>query len=222
MEDFGGASTAVLVADERQREAENLATLRLRLAGEGVSWSCAEAVGDLATCVIEAARTADLIVLNRKLDAPGPDMRHVVDQVLAHSHALVLAVDDDQRCFDAGGKALIGWDGSAGAMATVRRAVPLLALAADVKLHQLGELPADAIPAEDAAAYLSRHGIAVEIERAPRTDAVAVALRLEAERWGAAWIAMGAYARGRLREALFGGVTRAMLSACNVPLAIGR
>jgi nucleotide-binding universal stress UspA family protein len=32
---------------------------------------------------------------------------------------------------------------------------------------------------------------------------------------------MGAYGHSRAREALFGGVTRAMLTACNLPLVLG-
>lgn len=222
VDDFGGASTAVLLTEARQCEAENVERLRQRLAGEGVSWSVGEATGDLATCVVEAARTADVVVLNRKLDSPGPDMRHVVGEVLAHGRALVLAVDDDVRRFDACGKVLIGWDGSEGIMHTVKRAVPLLRLAAEVKLLQVGTLSASVIPVEEAAAYLSRHGIAAEIERTAAAPSIAAELRLAADQWGAAWMLLGAFGHGRLREALFGGVTRAMLSACNLPVLMGR
>ena len=55
----------------------------------------------------------------------------------------------------------------------------------------------------------------------PPADSIAVAIRMEAERVGAAYLVMGAYSHGPIREALFGGVTRAMLSACSLPLVLG-
>lgn len=219
---FGGTGMAVLVEDERQREAANRAKLEPRLADEGISWSWTEAVGYLPDCIVDAARTADLIVLNRQLDDyPAPDMRYVATQVLTHSRALVVAVSDSSRGFNATGKALVGWDGSERAMSALQRAVPLLALASDVKLFQAGEIDDYAVSIEEAATYLSRHGIKAEAEIVPEEDSVAVAIRMEAERYGAAYLVMGAYSHSRMREALFGGVTRAMLTACSLPLVLG-
>lgn len=219
---FGGAGMAMLLADERQREADNRAVIEPRLAREGISWSWTEAVGYLPDCVADAAKTADLVVLNRKLDEfPSPDMRHIVADVLTQCRALVVAVADNCRGFDAAGKALIAWDGSERAMSAVRRAVPLLALAAEIKILQVGECGGDALNIEEAAAYLSRHGIHAEVEMAPAASSVAVAIRTEAERYGAAYLVMGAYNHSPIREALFGGVTRAMLSACSLPMVLG-
>jgi nucleotide-binding universal stress UspA family protein len=90
-----------------------------------------------------------------------------------------------------------------------------------VKLLQVGKIGEYAIPAEDAATYLSRHGIAAEVQLAPEADSIAVAIRQEADRFGAAYLVMGAYNHRPAREAIFGGVTRAMLSACSLPLVLG-
>jgi nucleotide-binding universal stress UspA family protein len=219
---YAGTGLSILIEEEQVRESENKAQTQPRLAAEGVSWSWRDTTGDLANCVVEAARTADVIVLNRSLDAfPAPDMRYVATEVLKHSRALVVAVADTCRGFDAAGKALIAWDGSERAMATVQRAVPLLALASEVKLLQVGEIGEYAIPAEEAATYLSRHGIDIEVECVPAADSVAVAIRGEADRFGAAYLVMGAFNHRPIREALFGGVTRAMLSACSLPLVLG-
>ncbi|NNM76449.1 universal stress protein [Sphingomonas sp. ID1715] len=219
---IGGSGMAILLDDERQREAANRAALEPRLAREGISWSWTDTTGYLPDCVAEAAKTADLVVLNRKIDeAPAPDMRHIVSEVLTQRHALVVAVADSCRGFDAGGKAIVAWDGSERAMSTLQRAVPLLALASDVKIFQVGEHLDDALTVEEGATYLSRHGIHAEVEIAPATSSIAVAIREEAERFGAAYLVMGAYSHSRVREALFGGVTRAMLSACNLPMVLG-
>jgi nucleotide-binding universal stress UspA family protein len=209
--------------DELRREGVNKAQVERQLGGEDVSWSCADTVGDLAACMLDAARTADLVVLNRRLDrAPAPDMPHIVGEVLMKSRALVLVVDDDLRGFDAAGKVLVAWDGSRTVMSTLQRATPLLALAEEVKLFQVGELGGGAIPIEEAAAYLSRHGIRANAQIAPKgPEGAAVAIRMEAERFGAAWCLMGAFKHGRLKEALFGGVARAMLGGCNLPLVMG-
>lgn len=219
---FGGGGMAMLLADERQREADNRAAVEPRLAREGISWSWTEAVGYLPDCVADAAKTADLVVLNRKIDeAPAPDMRHIVSEVLTQRHALVVAVADSCRGFDAGGKVIVAWDGSERAMSSLQRAVPLLALASDVKIFQVGDRGDDALTVEEAATYLSRHGIHAEAEIAPAASSIAVAIREEAERYGAAYLVMGAYSHSPVREALFGGVTRAMLSACSLPLVLG-
>lgn len=222
VDSYAGSAMSMLLEEERTRESENKAKTQPRLVAEGVSWSWSDVTGDLARCVIDAARTADIVVLNRSLDsAPGPDMRYVATEVLRHSRALVVAVADSCRGFDASGKALIAWDGSERAMATMQRAVPMLTLASEVKILQVGETGAYSIPAEDAAIYLSRHDINAEVQLAPAADSIAVAIRSEADRFGAAYLLMGAYSHRPLQEAIFGGVTRAMLSACSLPLVLG-
>ena len=60
-----------------------------------------------------------------------------------------------------------------------------------------------------------------EVQLAPEADSIAVAIRQEADRFGAAYLVMGAYNHRPAREAIFGGVTRAMLSACSLPLVLG-
>jgi nucleotide-binding universal stress UspA family protein len=219
---LAGNGMAILLADERERAADNRAAVEPRLAREGVSWSWTEATGHLARCIAEASKTADLIVLNRQLDTvSAPDMRHMAAEVLMQSRALVVAVSDSCRGFKAGGKALVAWDGSERVMSALQRAVPLLALAGDVKILQVGQLNDDALSLEEAATYLSRHGIHAEAQIAPEADSIAMAIRAEAERFGADYLVMGAYSHSRIREALFGGVTRAMLTACSLPLVLG-
>ncbi|MFW2851544.1 universal stress protein [Sphingomonas sp. TX0543] len=218
----GGEGVAVLVEAERAQEAANRSRLEPRLKAEGVSWNWVEALGYLPTCLIDAARTADVIVLNRRLDRPDPtDMRYFASNVLSHTRALVVAVSDSADGFDAAGTALIAWDGSARAMATVQRAVPLLALAGEVRIIQVGQISEEAIPLEDVATYLSRHGIHAGVATVADEGSIAVTIRLAAEKFGARYLVMGAYSHHPLREALFGGVTRAMLSACSLPMVLG-
>ncbi len=77
------------------------------------------------------------------------------------------------------------------------------------------------VPAEDAAAYLSRHGVHSRILREPagRLLVEDVILREVGEKQ-IDYVVMGGFGHARITEALLGGVTRKMLSASPVPLLI--
>lgn len=219
---YSGTSEALLLADNRQRETAHRARIEARLANEAVSWDWKEFTGDLALSMVAASDLADLIVVNRRLDEyPYPDMRGVASSILTRSQTPLVAVPDKCRGFDAAGRALIAWDGSEQVAATMRASVPLLKLAASVQLFEVEEGSSDT-SVREAAAYLSRHGIHPTIRRMRlhnhRVDAV---LRRGCDDLGAAYCLMGAFGSSPLTEAIFGGVTRAMLSTSKIPLVLG-
>ena len=109
---------------------------------------------------------SDLVVVSRQLEeSPVPDMRAVASQVVTGSDRTVVAVPENARGFDAAGVAMIAWDGSEEAMKAVQAAMPLLQLARAVTIVEVGG-GAIETPAEEAAAYLSRHDVkAVVIRR---------------------------------------------------------
>ena len=218
---FDGAADALLVADERTREQANKAAIERRLGHEDVPWSWADATGDFADCFDDAAELADLIVLNRKLDSfPYPDMRATAGSILLKSGKPVLAVPDYVRRFTATGRALVAWDGSPYAAAAMRSAVPLLSLASDVILLEIDD-GSIRTPAEDAAEYLSRHDIHARIVRdfaLSQPPAKVLLVGIEVQR--ADYVVMGAYGHLRAAEAMFGGVTRCMLSESPVPVLL--
>ena len=219
---YGGAGEAMLLADNRPRETANREHIEARLAREDVSWDWKECVGDLARSMVDASDLADLVVVNRRLDEfPYPDMRGVASSILTRSRTPLVAVPDNCKGFDATGRALIAWNGSEQVEATMRAAVPLLKLAASVQLFEVDEGKGDS-SARDAAAYLSRHGIHPTIRRM-RSDIYPVdaVLRGGCKELGAAYCLMGALGRSPLAEAVFGGVTRKMLSTSKIPLVLG-
>jgi nucleotide-binding universal stress UspA family protein len=75
---------------------------------------------------------------------------------------------------------------------------------------------------EEAAEYLSRHGIKADVIRDKVADSDFVEplllLKLESGRFG--WAVMGAFSKSRVRETLFGGVTKRMLKESPIPLLI--
>jgi len=214
---YSGAGEAMLLADERRQEADNRVRIEVRLAKEDVPWDWTDTTGALAPALEEAALLADLIVVNRALDFPIPDMRGVAGDLLIRSGKPILAVPQESRGFDPRGHVLICWDGSPCATAAMRAAVPLLKLAGTVMLLEIGE---DGVSssAEDAAEYLSRHEVHAVIERRPSVAHKADMILDQIAQERADYVVMGGFSHLRLQEALFGGVTRTMLGKCPVPI----
>lgn len=218
--DAGWGVAPPVVIDESDREKENKAALRQRLASTSVSWSWTDAQGDLADSLLAAGR-ADLIVLNRKLDHKGgPNMRAMAGKVLSRSQALMLAVDEHCLGLNLAGPAIVAWDGSQPAWHALTRAAPVMKLASSITVFQCGKLPMAAIPASEAALHLAEAGIGAQIVEVPDDPEPAIVIARAAKRLRAGYCVMGAFGHGRLRETLFGGVTRAMLTGAPTPLLL--
>jgi nucleotide-binding universal stress UspA family protein len=219
---YSGIGDAMLLDDARQREDENRAAMTARLTQEDVSWDWQDAVGDLDQCILKAARLADLIVLNRKLDAdPVPDMRLVATKVALKARRPVVAVPDSQTGFNIRGRALVAWDGSDAAANTLVSVVPLLQKASIVRVLVADDGTIEG-SASDAATYLSRHGVHAEIHVVKggltTTDRL---IANQAKQWRADYVVMGAFSHRPAMEFLFGGVTRHMLNHSPIALVFG-
>lgn len=216
---YVGFGEAAILSDERASEARNKMAVSDRLSREDVDWSWADATGDIASCVSDAADLADLILLNRALDDHRvPDMRAIVTHILARTHAPLIAVPPALERFEFD-RVLIAWDGRSSSAAALRASVPLLSLAKEIEIFTARDGDNGADPA-DAAAYLSRYRIRAETRvtaRGGRHPSACIAA--ECDRWSADYVVMGAYGRGRWRET-FGGVTKKMLADCSVPLLL--
>jgi nucleotide-binding universal stress UspA family protein len=213
---------AMLLADERSREAANEVALKARLTHEDVAWSWIDATGDIAYCVLDAASTADLIILNREPDRFSfAGLDDVVATVVMKAHKPIVAVPDQVTHFTVSGRALIAWDGSQSVFGTLQACVPMLRLASAVHIFEVVD-GARGIPAQEAASYLSRHGIHSSIETVH--DGLTAPDKLITDRcakWQADYCVMGAFHHGRAIEAVFGGVTRRMLKDSALPLILG-
>ena len=218
---YSGAGQAMLLEDERVREADNKVALEARLAHEDVPWDWVCSTGDMAACLMDTAALSDLIVVNRKLDTfPVPDMKRVAAEIVMKSGKPVLAVPEASRGMNVGGTALVCWDGSGAAEAALRAAAPLLALSEKVVMLEVrdGKIAA---PAEAGAIYLSRHGVTPRILRKEllRGD-VGTLILDEVRQQHADYVVMGGFGHARFVQALFGGVTRRMLDKCPVPILL--
>lgn len=213
--------SALLLADERARESANRTAIQARLAHEDVSYDWKDVTGDLAGALNAAAGLADVIVINRQLDGLHfPDMRGLAGNLLLGASTPILAVPETARRFDAFSHALVAWDGSKAAEEALQAATPLLALARVVTIVAIddGSLKA---PASDAAKYLSRHGIEPVVRNVPSSfERTSDVLLSEIARVHASYLVMGGYGHSRTLQAMFGGVTRRMLSESPVPLLL--
>lgn len=218
---YAGMGAATLIYDERESEALNKAAVTRRLQQEDVSWDWQDATGDIATCVMERARMADLIVLNRRLDdCPTPDMRTIASRILMDARVPVVAVPETAKGFNTNGRALIAWDGQSSVIATVRACVPLLQRASEVHIFTVRDGSEGAEPTA-AAAYLSRHDIHATVRAiGDGLHAADTLIAEETKLRRADYVVMGAYSHGRLRE-YFGGVTKRLLTHATVPLILG-
>jgi nucleotide-binding universal stress UspA family protein len=76
----------------------------------------------------------------------------------------------------------------------------------------------DAEPGSDVAAWLSRHGAKVVVQREPALDSdVGAVILSRAADNDVDLIVMGLYGHSRMRELVLGGVSRTLLSSMTVP-----
>ncbi len=221
---FGDAATgaypitALVEAIEFERRAER-DRVEVRLQAEGVSWDWCARDGDTVDRLVEAARLVDVVVMSAgpfgKLSG---NRLSLTGDVAIHAPAPVLAVPPNSRGVAVTGAAVIAWDGSQEAALAVRAALPLLRLAESVDVLTIAE-KATEFRGRDVATYLARQGIPTEvIERDSGGEPIETGIRNVLAERRAAFLVQGAYGHSRLRETLFGGVTRGLLAFAPVPL----
>jgi nucleotide-binding universal stress UspA family protein len=212
--------TTLIEAVESQRRQER-ATVEARLRAEGISWEWRAADGDSAERLAEAARLADIVVMSAGPFARNANLHMAITgDVALRAPAPVLAVPPGSAGVDVAGPALVAWDGSQEAAVAMRGAMPMLAKAESVAILTVEEKD-PLYTARDAAAFLSRHGIVADVvERGRGGASVEQVIRSVLAERSIAWMVQGAYGHSRLRQTLFGGVTRGLLSEAPVPIII--
>jgi nucleotide-binding universal stress UspA family protein len=219
----GGAHfVAQAYAAAEEARADIKERVEAHLAREGINWDW-QMIDGTSKCAIlaEGARLADLAIVsldNVRQGASQPG-RSLVGDLTMTSRTPILAVPHGQRGF-AFGTAMIAYDGGPEASFAIRSALPLLAASEHVKIAEVG-IDKDELPMTDAADYLARHGIEARIEpfaKGPKT--VEERLVGAAREMKADLLVMGAYGHSRWREALFGGVTRYVMSEIGIPVLL--
>ncbi|MCS6986040.1 MAG: universal stress protein [Sphingomonadaceae bacterium] len=217
----GFGAGAALVAELIDQEAKLAQALRerleARLAHEDVPFTIAEAVGEPAEMLIQAASLQDLVVMS--LAKAGHAPQAAVPEVVVRADTPVLAIPQGHMGFDPGRPALVAWKPTVESAKAVRAAVPLLARAASVTILVVDPGDETDLPPTEAARYLSRHGVRAEMAvRQSGSMKVADTLIAAARELEAGVLVMGAYSRSRTIQFLMGGVTRDFLEQAPLPL----
>ncbi|WP_164157045.1 universal stress protein [Sandarakinorhabdus rubra] len=218
---MGAFPVTTLIDAVEARRREERVQVEARLKSEGVSWEWHSADGDSADRLVEHARLADVVVMSAGPFARAAQMTlGITGDVAVRAPVPVLAVPPGARGLAVSGPALICWDGGQEAANAMRQALPLLKLASNVTLLTVAEKDSP-FTARRAAAYLSRLGVHADVmERDGGGASVEQVIRSVAAECRASLIIQGAYGHSRLREMLFGGVTRGLLSDAPVPLLL--
>lgn len=213
--------TTLIEAIEKQRR-EDRAVVEARLKAEGVSWDWAARDGDAVVRLAEASRLADVVVMSAGTFEKTPRLQlALTGDVAMQAAAPVVAVAPGMKGLDVAGVALVAWDGSREAAMAMRGSLSILKMAKAVHLLTVEEKPSD-YRASDAARYLSRCGVEAEvIERGDGGNSIETVIREEVMRLGASVLVQGAYGHSRLRQTLFGGVTKGIIADPPVPLLLG-
>lgn len=184
-------------------------------AGGGASCGWTETIGRPDTAVARYGRVADLIAVSR------PEGENAVTTVTEGLEAALLAsgrpllVAPGAGGGEIGNSVAVAWNGGTEASRAVASALPFLKSANAVTIVTVGDSCPPEAGASALADYLGYHAIRAAIRSvdADSGRSVGETLIAEATGVGADLMVMGAYTHSRLRELVFGGVTREVLAA---------
>ena len=194
--------------------------------GEGAiaaSWQQIE--GDPLEETIAAARYSDMIVLGRAPEDGDFNTDSVANILVRSGRPVLLVPDEPVKAI--GSHIAIAWKETAEAARAVTAAMPLLLQAKRVAVLCANENEAapgsseDLGPAARLAEQLAHHGLSpdakdIAFSKQPASQALIHA----AQDFGADLLVAGGYSHSRFRELVFGGFTRQVLQACNLPVLL--
>jgi len=116
-------------------------------------------------------------------------------------------------------KAIVCWDGGLQAARALAESVPLLTQVDSVEIIQVRcvDQVAEGPAPSEICQHLARHGISAEVRETGEERDAANAILSCAKESSADFIVMGAYGHWRLRELIFGGTTRTILTSTTIP-----
>lgn len=171
------------------------------------------------------ARYADLTIVGPELANTVALKSGVLNGVLFEAERPVLVIPEGAEATPHPATVLVAWNSGLEASRAVRESLGLLvgAKAVHVTMVDPEADESGAEPGADIATYLARHGVKAIVDRLPSlglsTDKV---LMRHASDIAADLVVMGAYGHSRLRQRIFGGVTRSVIEGVQVPVLMAR
>lgn len=207
---YGGTYVAREALDAALAEDDALAeAFAGRLQNDDVPFDVVQYETQPLEAMADAARLADLVIVSRGCGYCG--------DLTLETRAPVLALPDGKPLDLPLRAAAIAWDGGREAAHALRASVPLLRDCPAVTVITVPSEKNSDFPATEALSYLSRHGIKAELVECTKGNSIEETIAAEVHARGAQLLVMGAYSHSRVREFLFGGVTRYFLEDAAAP-----
>jgi Universal stress protein family len=190
-------------------------------ADAGITGEWVSEIGVQADWVAEYGRTADLIVVGRGEEKWGPDFVLMEAALMDTGKPVIVAPrSSDLAPAPLNGVVGIAWKDRREAAGAVRAALPFIRAAGHVTIFTVPEAGADPDKSHLRLAKMLRwHNPNVSIQALLEHTRPPVAVLLDAAaQAGCGLLVMGGYGHTRLREAVFGGFTRAVLEAAPMPV----
>lgn len=207
---------------ERAKEVEKLFTKTTKDTSAATEWQCVQSLTvDLATGLLQNMRCADLIVMSQFLGT-GADPEIAAEVVIGAGRPVLIIpnIGEPQQIST---RAVIAWNGEREAARAAFDTLPLLKQADSVDILTIdpdGGGDVDSFTTGgDLALALSRQGIKVVTATSQPMDiSVGDDLLSRIADKSCSLLVMGCYGHSRLRELVFGGVTKHILKHMTVPV----
>ncbi|MEO6300058.1 MAG: universal stress protein [Paracoccaceae bacterium] len=217
-------------AEDDAKAAEVAARSALTEQSPAVRWTLEAAVahsGGITSLIAHAASFADLVVQTLPYGKDqGYHAEAAVEAALFQGHAPVLVVPTKGEFGHLANprRIILAWNQSAEALTAAKHALPLLCAAEMVDVT-IVDPPSRGTERSDPGGmlcqFLVRHGVKAEVTVLSRSlPEVADVLAQHALDRDADMLVMGAYGHSRLREAVLGGATRAILERSKIPVLL--
>lgn len=221
-----GSDVVKAVAAAQQKETKEIADIFSRMTEKRpfvTEWRAKKGPHvDPTTVVIEHSRSADLIIAGQTdPDWDTSPLQDVAEHLALGSGRPVLVVPYVGRYPDIGRNVVIAWKAGREAARAVFDALPILKQAEQVQILEIDESGSrrnDAPADTSIAVALARHGIKPTVRTSIAGDiSVGDEILSRLADMGADLLVMGAYGHSRMRELVFGGVTRHIARHMTVP-----
>jgi nucleotide-binding universal stress UspA family protein len=193
--------------------------------GFGTEWRVVEAKNQgVAETIMNHARSTDLVIASqRDRDWDFATLLDEPERLAIECGRPVLVVPHHKRFASFATRITVAWNGSSESARAVFDSLPLLQAAESVRILSIN--PHDetrevgAVPTADIVATLERHGVKCTGSKMLAGDAeVGIALLSSVADDKSDLLVMGAYGHSRIREFVFGGTTRHILTHMTVPI----
>ncbi len=167
------------------------------------------------------AHAADLTIVSRS--APGEYFEdrfrlRLTEEFVLVSGSPVLVLPRVAEVAPFGKHIMVAWHANREAVRAIRDSLGSLMAADEVTVVSVGRTPEERMSEAEVVAYLRRHGVTARPMNVDEDGSVGEKLLATANDIGADMMVMGAYGHSRLREIVFGGVTRHVLGHSELPV----